>query len=383
MRCAGSVASDLSFLRVLQGQTNRFRKRVADRVITMRIALDAMGGDHAPHNIVAGAVEALRHVQSISQMYLVGDQGRIAAELNKHGPRDLRIEIHHASEVIEMHDPPVSAVRRKKDSSMSRAIELVKAGRADAIVSAGNTGALLTSAHLKLRTLEGVDRPGLAVLLPAPQNVFVLMDAGANLEPHSSNLVQYAIMGCLYSKQALGYKNPRVAVLSIGTEDIKGNELTLEAHRLLKQSDLNFVGNIDGHDLFENVADVIVTDAFVGNAVLKSVESTARLVSGWLKTEIKKNPWRMLGGLLASGAFMEVKRRADPDEYGGAVLLGINGICIKAHGGSSPKAVRNAIRVAVEFVEGQFNDHIVEEIKRFNDKVRSTNAAQSPIQAST
>jgi glycerol-3-phosphate acyltransferase PlsX len=347
----------------------------------MKLAIDAMGGDFAPRNIVAGAVEALRDNSHITHLYLVGDQTRVGAELRKLGAADSRIEVVHASEVIEMDDPPVQSVRRKKDSSMCRAIDIVKRGEADAVVSAGNTGALLTASHLKLRTLDGVDRPGLAVLIPAPGNVFVLMDAGANLEPHPSNLVQYAIMGSMYSKQILGYARPRVAVLSIGTEEMKGNELTLEAHRLLKQTDLNFVGNIDGHDLFSNHADVIVTDAFVGNAVLKACESTARLVSSWLKDEIKKNPLRMVGALLANGAFRALKRKADPDEYGGAVLLGINGICIKAHGASSPKAVKNAIRVATEFVECQFNEHIVEEIRKFHDKVHQTQFAQSQIEA--
>jgi glycerol-3-phosphate acyltransferase PlsX len=345
----------------------------------MKIAVDAMGGDYAPGNIVAGAVASLQNGSTISRLFLVGQQPRIEAELAKAGPRDPRIEIVHATEVIEMDDAPVQAVRRKKDSSMNRAIDLVKKGEADAIVSAGNTGALLSAAHLKLRTLEGVTRPGLAALLPSPSNIFVLMDAGANLEPKAQNLVEYAIMGSLYSERILGYKNPRVAVLSIGTEELKGNELTLEAYKLLKATNLNFVGNIDGHDLFSNVADVIVTDAFVGNAVLKACESTARLVTTWLKQEMKQSPLRMLGGLLAMGAFKGLKRKADPDEYGGAVLLGINGICIKAHGASSPKAVMNAMRVATDFVACQFNDHIVERIKEFHDKIHDTPLAQSPL----
>ena len=345
----------------------------------MKIAVDAMGGDHAPQNIVAGAVAALRENRQVSRLFLVGDKTRVEAELQKLSFADSRLQVVHASEVITMDDAPAQAVRRKRDSSMSRAIDLVKQGEADAVVSAGNTGALLTASHLKLRTLEGVDRPGLAVILPSPKNIFVLMDAGANLEPHPSNLVQYAIMGSLYSQQILGYKSPRVGVFSIGTEDMKGNELTLEAHRLLKQSDLNFIGNIDGHDMFDNVADVVVTDAFVGNAVLKTVESTARLVSTWLKEEMKRSPLRLAGGLLAKGAFTAVKRKADPDEYGGAILLGVNGVCIKAHGASSPNAVKNAIRVATEFVEGQFNEHIVQEIKKFHDKVPHGQLAQSPV----
>jgi glycerol-3-phosphate acyltransferase PlsX len=347
----------------------------------MKIAVDAMGGDHAPQNVIAGAVAALRHYGKITQLFLVGDQPRLEAELRRHQFTDPRLELVHATEVIAMDDPPVQSVRRKKDSSMNRAIDVVKRGAADAVVSAGNTGALMTAAHLKLRTLEGVDRPALACLLPAPQNAFVLLDAGANLEPHPSNLVQYAVMGSLYSQQILGYSRPRVAVFSIGTEEMKGNELTLEAHRLLKQTDLNFVGNIDGHDLFANTADVIVTDAFVGNAVLKACESTARLVSGWLKHEVKKNPVRILGALLAKGAFDSLRRKADPDEYGGAVLLGINGICIKAHGASSPNAIKNAIRIATEFVEGHFNEHIVEEIRKLHDKLRPNPSAQSAFQA--
>ena len=338
----------------------------------MRIAVDAMGGDFAPQNVVAGAVDALRSYGKIQKIYLVGDTARIKAE------PDSRLQIVHASEVIEMHDSPVQAVRKKKDSSMTRAIDLVKAGEADAIVSAGNTGALLTAAHLKLRTLEGVDRPGLACLIPAPDNVFVLMDAGANLEPHPSNLVQYAIMGSRYSQQILGYAKPRVALFSIGTEEMKGNELTLEAHRMLKLTDLSFVGNIDGHDLFANTADVIITDAFVGNAVLKACESTARVVGHWLKQELHRNPVRMVGAKLAGGAFKALKEKLDPDTYGGAMLLGINGICIKAHGASSPKAIKNAIRIATEFVESHFNEHIVEDIKRLNDKFTT---AQPTVEA--
>jgi phosphate acyltransferase len=341
----------------------------------MRIAVDAMGGDYAPQNVVAGAMDALRSYGKIQKLFLVGDTARIQVA------PDPRLQIVHASEVIEMDDPPVQSVRRKKDSSMARAIDLVKQGEADAIVSAGNTGALLTASHLKLRTLEGVDRPGLACLIPAPDNVFVLMDAGANLEPHPSNLVQYAIMGSRYSQQILGYPRPRVAVFSLGTEEMKGNELTLEAYRLLKRTDLNFVGNIDGHDLFANRADVIITDAFVGNAVLKAAESTARLVGRWLKDEIKKNPVRMLGALLADGAFKALKEKADPDTYGGAVLLGINGICIKAHGASSPKAIKNSIRVATEFVEGHFNEHIIDDIKRLNDKLQQNTPPQPAVEA--
>ena len=345
----------------------------------MRIAVDAMGGDFAPQNIVAGAADALRSNGKITKLFLVGDTTRVEAELKKLNFSDPRLQVVHASEVIAMDDPPVQSVRRKKDSSMCRAIELVKQGEADAIVSAGNTGALLTAAHLKLRTLAGVERPGLACIIPAPENIFVLMDVGANLEPSPGILVQYAVMGSLYSKQILGYQNPRVGVFSIGTEEMKGNELTLEAYRRIKQTDLNFIGNVDGHDLFSNVADVIVTDAFVGNAVLKACESSLRVMGRWLKDELRKNPLRMLGALLAKGAFKALRRKADPDEYGGAVLLGINGICIKAHGASSAKAVKSAIRIATEFVESHFNDRLVEEIKRSNAKLQQIPIAQPTV----
>ena len=197
----------------------------------MKIAVDAMGGDHAPQNIVAGAIEALRDNGAMTRLFFVGDRPRVEAELQRRGVQDGRIEIVHTTEVIEMEDSPVQAVRRKKDSSMSRAIDLVKRGEADAVVSAGNTGALMTAAHLKLRTLEGIDRPALAVRLPAPKHAFILIDAGANLEPHASNLVQYGIMGSQYAQRILNYRNPRVAVFSIGTEEMKANASSLKWNR--------------------------------------------------------------------------------------------------------------------------------------------------------
>ncbi len=263
---------------------------------------------------------------------------------------------------------------------MARAIDLVKEGKADAVLSAGNTGALMVGSHLKLRALQGVDRPGLAALLPSPRNIFVLVDVGGNLEPHPSNLVQYAVMGSIYSREILGYPNPRVGLISIGTEDIKGNDVSLETFRLLKQVDINFIGNMDCHELFNNKADVVVTDAFVGNAILKTCESTARTLFVWMKEEIYKTPIRKLGGLLAKPALRALHRRLDADEYGGAMFLGLNGICVKAHGASSAKAIRNAIRVACESVGHKMNDQIITEIKKANERIKSASSQEPALE---
>jgi glycerol-3-phosphate acyltransferase PlsX len=353
----------------------------------MKIAVDAMGGDHAPASVVGGVIECLRDKgprQSLSRVerfFLVGKAEAIQAELKNHGCNDGRVEIVPATEVIAMDESPTQAIRRKKDSSMARAIDLVKQGQADAVLSAGNTGALMVGSHLKLRTLEGVDRPALMALLPSPTNVFVLLDVGGNLEPHTSNLVQYAVMGSIYSREILGYPRPRVGLVSIGTEDIKGNDKTLETFRLLKQVDINFIGNIDCHELFSGVADVVVTDAFVGNAILKSCESTARTLFYWLKEELVKSPVTKLGGLLAKPAMRTIYKRLDADEYGGAMFLGLNGVCVKAHGASSAKAIRNALRVACDSIGHQMNQHIIAEIRNANEKIKSATSQEPALQA--
>jgi glycerol-3-phosphate acyltransferase PlsX len=211
--------------------------------------------------------------------------------------------------------------------------------------------------------------------MPTPHKPFVMLDGGANQEPTAENLVQYGLMGSLYAQRILGYANPRVALFNVGSEEMKGTDMTLEAYRQLKRSGLNFIGNVDGHDLFGSVADVIVADAFVGNAVLKACESTARLVTGMLKVELKKNPLRLLGAILAQGAFKAVKRRADPDEYGGALLLGVNGICIKAHGKASAIAICSALRIAADAITRQVNTLIVEEIRLTHEKEHAAQPA--------
>jgi glycerol-3-phosphate acyltransferase PlsX len=352
----------------------------------MKIAVDAMGGDHAPASVVGGVMESLlesspqQTFARVQKFFLVGKPDAIEPELRRHGCNDARVEIVPASEVVTMEESPTQAIRKKKDSSMSRAVDLVKLGQADAVLSAGNTGALMVGSHLKLRTLAGVDRPGLAALLPSPRSIFVLLDVGGNLDPHTLNLVQYAVMGSIYSREILGHDRPRVGIVSIGTEDIKGNDKTLETFRWLKQVDLNFIGNLDCHELFNDKADVVVTDAFVGNAILKSCESTARTLFYWMKEELSQSPRAKLGGLLAKPALRSLYRRLDADEYGGAMFLGLNGVCVKAHGASSPKAIKNALRVACASVGHKMNDQIIAEIRKANEKIKPATSQEPSLQ---
>jgi glycerol-3-phosphate acyltransferase PlsX len=331
----------------------------------MKVALDAMGGDHAPQATVAGAVLALRDFPNLEKLFLVGEEARIRAELDKNGCRDARVEILNATQVVEMSESAVDGVRRKKDSSISRAVDLVKHGQADAVVSAGHTGAAVAATTIKLRTLEGVDRPGIAALLPTETNLCVLIDAGANTDARPEHMLQYAIMGAVFSRYILGYDNPAIGLMSIGGEDVKGSEFTKDIFKLLKASGLNFRGNIEGHDLFQNPVEVVLCDGFTGNVVLKSCEATAEAVFHWLKNEIKRSPIRLAGAYLMQGAFRNLKKRTNYEEYGGSPLLGVDGICIIAHGSSSPKAIKNAIRVALESIQTRINPHIVEELAAF------------------
>ena len=233
-------------------------------------------------------------------------------------------------------------------------------------MSAGHTGAAVAATTIKLRTLEGIERPGIASYLPTEKNICVLIDAGANLDAKPLHLLQYAIMGSVLSKQVLGYPNPEIGLMSIGGEDVKGSEFTKEVFKLLKASSLNFRGNIEGHDLFEHPVEVIVCDGFTGNVVLKTAEATASAVFRWLKNELMKTKFRMLGAWIARHAFRSIRARTNYESYGGSPLLGVNGICIIAHGSSSPLAIKNAIRVAIEFIEQQVNPRIVEAVKEYN-----------------
>jgi glycerol-3-phosphate acyltransferase PlsX len=331
----------------------------------MRVALDAMGGDNAPVVTVGGAIDALRYYPRLEHLYLVGDESVLAGECAKQGLRlgDPRVSIVHAAETIGMAEPGAKAVRRKKQSSINIAMEMVKEGRAQAFVSAGNTGAAVASATLKLRTLTGVDRAGIATAIPNEHGLCHILDAGANPDAKPEHLVAYAIMGTAFSRNVLGVRNPRIGLMSNGEEDEKGTAFTKEAFKLLKRTPgIQFIGNVEGRDLFEAQLDVVLCDGFVGNIMLKTVEATAKAVSKWLKAEIKGNPLRLCGAVLANGAFKALKEKSSYETYGGSPLLGVNGVVIIAHGSSTALAVRNAIRVAMETVENRVNQRIEESL---------------------
>ncbi|MDP2943513.1 MAG: phosphate acyltransferase PlsX [Candidatus Omnitrophota bacterium] len=329
----------------------------------MRIAVDGMGGDYAPQVVVEGAVTAA--LEYGFDIVIVGERSKIEAELSKLPSVPSSISVHHASEVIDMHEPGAVSVRTKKDSSIWVATELAKEKKVDAVVSAGNTAAFVSAAMLSLKRLENVERPGIAVLVPSLKGPVLMIDVGATINPEAEHLVTFGLMGEVYAKYILKKKNPVIGLLNIGEESSKGPEFLKETHRLLELSKFNFQGNAEGRDIFAGKFDVVVCDGYTGNVVLKVAESIAGIIASFIKEELKKDPLRMLGGLLSASAFEAVKRQIDYAEYGGAPLLGVNGICIISHGRSSAKAIKNAIRVAGEFVEHQVNKHIMEAIKAF------------------
>jgi glycerol-3-phosphate acyltransferase PlsX len=333
------------------------------------MVVDVMGGDHGPGVVIEGARLALQSYPSISELYLVGRQEEIQEGMVRIGLRDPRVRIVHAGETLTMDDKPVEALRRKRDCSILRAVDLLKEGRADALISPGNTGGIVAASTIRLRPLEGLDRPGIATVIPAPRNDFVLLDAGAGVECRPTHLLHFAIMGSIYCREVLGYERPRVGILCNGTEPNKGTEITQEAYRLCKMVDLNFIGYVEGYDLFHNRVDVVVCDGFIGNIVLKTLESFAKGLGVWLNDEITKNPKRMLGALLVKGALRTIKRRTDPDRQGGAPLLGLNGIVFKAHGSSRERAIMNGIGQAVQAVEHHINEIICSEAARANERL--------------
>ncbi len=327
----------------------------------IRIGLDAMGSDNAPAVDVEGAVLAAREFKH--EIVLVGKRELLEKELEKHRPVPRNISIQHADEVIGMHEQPVLSVRRKKNSSVVVLNNLAKEKKIDAMVSAGNTGAMVCAATLKCRLLPGVERAGIGVIMPTLKGTVMMIDGGANIDAKPKHLLQYAIMGSAYLEYIFNNMSPRVGLLNIGEEESKGTGFLKEAYGVLELSGLNFIGNIEGRDIFRGDCDVIVCDGFIGNVALKVSESTAHALVEMLKRELKNNVLTKIGALLAKKAFLALKRRMDYAEYGGAPLLGIDGVCIICHGSSSAKAIKNAIRVAGEEVTKNVNKHIVELIK--------------------
>ncbi|MFQ5520533.1 MAG: phosphate acyltransferase PlsX [Candidatus Methylomirabilia bacterium] len=322
----------------------------------MRIAVDAMGGDYGPPVVVAGAVAAAREYGLGT--ILVGEESLVGRELARHHPQGLPIAIRRATQVVGMAESPSQALRRKPDSSLRVAAELVTKGEAVAFVTAGNTGAAMAIGMFVLGVLPGVDRPAIAVMLPSLTGYTVLIDAGANVDPKPRQLVQFAIMGHCYAMHILGRANPRVGLLSVGEEEGKGNELTKEAFEELKLSSLKFLGNVEGRDIYNGSCDVVVTDGFTGNVALKISESMAEMLGAMIQQELRRDTLSKLGALLSTPAFDRVRKRVDYTELGGAPLLGINGASIVCHGASPAKAIKNAIRVAAEWVQRDVNERI-------------------------
>jgi glycerol-3-phosphate acyltransferase PlsX len=315
------------------------------------LAVDAMGGDHGPAEIVAGVALALRGKIANTRIILVGDQAALEKILAADGLRgDARIEVVHAPTVIGMDEKPVAALKQKKDSSMVRAIELVKEGRAHGVLSLGNTGALVAGGTLKLRPMAGLDRPALASVLPSRGHRFVLIDAGANPDADPTHLLHNAILGKQYARCALGVVQPRIGLLSIGTEEGKGSDKILEAHALLKNagSVLHYTGPVEGFQLFRNQVDVVVCDGFTGNVLLKTLESCYDMLKTFLKDELMANPVRKAGAFLSRGAYQALRRELNPESLGGAPLLGLNRLVLKAHGSSTRGYVAGAIRMGIE-----------------------------------
>lgn len=332
----------------------------------MKVALDAMGGDFAPEMIIAGAVEAVNEYDI--EVILVGDRRQLTESLGSKRYPSQQISIVHSSEVVAMNESPSFALRKKKDSSIRVAVDLVKNNLADAAVSAGNSGVAMATSLFILGKLPNVDRPAIATIMPSLTGFFVLLDAGANVDSKPDNLLQFAYMGNAYFQALFDVREPKVALLSIGEEDTKGNELTKETFKLLKHASLNFTGNIEGKDIFSGNADVIVCDGFIGNIVLKVSEGLAETIIKMLKREVASAATGKLGYLMIKPAIRNFRRRTDYDEYGGAPLLGINGTCIISHGRSSSKAIKNAIRVSAEMAKKKVHEMIAQSLGDYANK---------------
>lgn len=333
----------------------------------MRIIVDAMGGDRGPSVVVEGVIEAISEKENkIEEILMVGKKEVLMKELEKRESSDLPIQIIHASEVIEMEESPTAAVRNKKDSSIVVAMKLLKEKRAEAIISPGNTGAVMAAALLNLGRLEGIARPAIATLIPTSRGMSVLLDVGANVDCKPKHLFQFALMGQVYAQYILGLKSPSIGLLSIGEEKGKGCELTNATYDLLKNTSLNFVGNVEGRDIINGRVDVVICDGFVGNVVLKFGESLVETILEFLKREISKSFIQRLGAFFLRPTFNALKKRLDHQEYGGAPLMGVRGNCIICHGSSTSKSIRSALKMASMFVRQEVNSHIEESVKEYS-----------------
>jgi len=328
---------------------------------TMKIIVDAMGGDYAPDVVIEGTVAAVQ--EYCVEVGLVGDESRINSLLKKSGYKGSLISVYPAQEVIQMEESAASSVRKKRNSSIVIGLNLVKEGQGDAFFSAGNTGAVVCAATLGLGLLPGIERPGIAIITPTLKGISLIIDVGANIDPKPVQLLQYGIMADAYSRYILNKPNPTVGILNIGEEETKGTEFVKETHELLEKSSLNFIGNVEGKDLFSGKSDIVICDGFVGNVALKVTESAVETMQAFLKRHLLSNPLGKLGLILLKTSFSRFKKELDYSEYGGAPLLGVNSVVIIGHGRSNARAIKNAIRVAKEEVERKFNEKILEAIK--------------------
>ncbi len=337
--------------------------------MAVKIALDAMGGDAAPETPVAGAIRAARELPV--EIVLIGQQEAIEQQLQSYSKRPPNLSILHAPEVIGMEESPVASIRKKRDSSINVGVGLLKDRKVEAFVSAGNTGAVMSASALLVGLLPGIERPGIAILLPGVKKDTLLIDVGANIDPKPLHLLQYALMGDAYMRCVMGCSRPMVGLLNVGEEETKGTEFMKETYTMIEGSGVNFVGNVEGHDIFTGDCDVIVCDGFAGNVALKTAESLAHAISVLLKRSLAMSPLTRFGAWLARDAFRNLRKEIDYAEHGGAPLLGVDGISIIAHGASSGKAIKNAIRVAYESVSHELNRNMVDAVAGYRQHAPS------------
>lgn len=344
------------------------------------VAVDAMGSDKGLGEVVAGICEVLKEDREELKIIAVGDEERVSEEFKRLGfLKDSRLEFFHTTQVIEMHEKPIQAMRSKRDSSMMQAIDMARAGVVDAVLSCGNTGAMMAAGTIKLRTMPGIERPALATVIPSDNRNFVLVDVGANPDPKPTHLLDNAILGANYIRLAAGVRNPKVGLLCNGTEDGKGNILTQNAHQLLKEASgvINYAGLIEGFQVFQGDCDVIVCDGFTGNIVLKTAEGLAKMFNGMLKEELKRNWIRKIGAMIAMGAFNGMKKRIPVEKFSGAPLLGLDKLVVKGHGSSSAQQIAGALGIAIQCVRRQLNAQIIDDVKKIRASLDKTEETQT------